>query len=245
MDNSPLLVFSDLDDTLFQTRHKCQGPGPFVPVAYDRENAPLSFQGPRQRRLLALLQHAVWVPVTGRNSDALNRVTGHRFDWCKVTSHGAMRVDAEDRILPDWQPVLETALGLWEPRLVEAMAVINQGLTDYTGRYRTTLVMDHNYPMYLSLKGEADALDAAQPLIADCWPAEGCVHRNGRNVALLPPFASKKDAVIMLIQRFSEENACLPTTVGLGDSLTDTPFLRECDFALTPRHSQIHNELFV
>jgi 3-deoxy-D-manno-octulosonate 8-phosphate phosphatase KdsC-like HAD superfamily phosphatase len=28
-------------------------------------------------------------------------------------------------------------------------------------------------------------------------------------------------------------------TIGAGDSLTDIPFLRTCDFALVPRDSQI------
>ena len=31
-------------------------------------------------------------------------------------------------------------------------------------------------------------------------------------------------------------------TIGAGDSLTDLPFLRACDFALVPRASQIQTE---
>ena len=52
--------------------------------------------------------------------------------------------------------------------------------------------------------------------------------------------AQKHDAVRRVARDLEREGPIV--TVGAGDSLTDIPFLRACDFALVPKHSQIQLE---
>jgi predicted mannosyl-3-phosphoglycerate phosphatase (HAD superfamily) len=57
-------------------------------------------------------------------------------------------------------------------------------------------------------------------------------------MALLPPFADKEKAVAFLMRRI-RDTVLNPLFLGLGDSITDLPFLRLCHYAITPRGSQI------
>ncbi|HRZ06692.1 MAG TPA: hypothetical protein P5102_11185, partial [Candidatus Competibacteraceae bacterium] len=50
----------------------------------------------------------------------------------------------------------------------------------------------------------------------------------------------KHDAVRRVTAELEQEGPLV--TIGAGDSLTDLPFMRICDFALTPRDSQIQRE---
>ena len=52
--------------------------------------------------------------------------------------------------------------------------------------------------------------------------------------------AQKQDAVRRVIAELEQEGPTV--TIGAGDSLTDIPFLRVCDFALVPKNSQIQRE---
>lgn len=59
---------------------------------------------------------------------------------------------------------------------------------------------------------------------------------NANNVSLLPRAPGKAQAVRWLRERHFP-GAVL--TLGLGDSVSDLPFLRECDFAVTPAQGQL------
>src|SRR5262245_40812091 len=70
-----LVVFLDLDDTLFQTRPKCPDGEPLHLAAFRRDGEALSFMTARQRALFDWLSAtASVVPTTARNRDAFRRV---------------------------------------------------------------------------------------------------------------------------------------------------------------------------
>jgi hydroxymethylpyrimidine pyrophosphatase-like HAD family hydrolase len=236
----PVYVFTDLDDTLFQTRGKC-GDGPVHEAAYDKEGAPLSYHTEEQLALLGLFGTATLIPVTGRNLAALNRVRSVRFPWLRVTSHGALVLDAEEKLLPSWARLLDAELATWEARFEDALAYAHDRIKTEGLSLRAKVIHDQDIPVYVSIKGESDEIAAMSEAFRPLW-SEGVVHRNGHNMALLPPYASKARAVEHIMALIREEAAAPPLFVGLGDSLTDVPFLKLCHFALTPQGSQIHQE---
>ncbi len=75
--NKPV-VFSDLDDTLFQTRRKMVDElalEPFRTGALDRSLTPRSFMTEEQAMLVDwLLEHADLIPVTARGTEEISRV---------------------------------------------------------------------------------------------------------------------------------------------------------------------------
>jgi len=62
-------------------------------------------------------------------------------------------------------------------------------------------------------------------------------HRNGRNMSFTPPGLTKVDAVNEMIARIPD--ALERPIWGMGDSLSDLPFMKQCQMAVVPTVSQI------
>jgi hypothetical protein len=86
--------------------------------------------------------------------------------------------------------------------------------------------------------GDANALNRVVDAVVGALPAGWTDHRNDNNIALLPPWLGKQNAVAHVLPRL---RARFPDArlIGIGDSLTDAPFMRICDFAMLPTHSQL------
>lgn len=241
----PVVIFGDLDDSLFQTMRKCPPGEDVFPVAYDRAGAPLSYATRKQQRLFAWLSaDAEFVPVTGRNSDAVARVR-LPFDRFAITSFGgviltpggephpewARHVEAESRALRDCLDVLRAAtLALAEGQGVDL---------------RATAVADRGMPLYLSIKhnhNDAAALERFAESLGrmEGYPADWRMHLNGNNLACLPPYLAKEHAVRFFMDHIAPPGAL---TVGFGDSHSDAPYIALCDYALTPTHTPLGRHL--
>lgn len=101
-------------------------------------------------------------------------------------------------------------------------------------------------PLYALAKhadADHDALfavvDAAVPALPPGWTD----HRNGNNVALMPPYLGKRHAVAHILPGLRNRFPDAPV-IGIGDSRTDAPFMGLCDFAMMPTRSQLAGSMF-
>lgn len=236
-----LVVFLDLDDTILQTAPKCPPDQSVEPAATNRAGAVLSFMTSGQRRLLEVwMEQGLVIPVTGRTEDALARVMIAFRSW-RITHHGAV-IRQPDGQLPAW----------WHERVAPRLAAAQTALQAVTtqlgegaaaGGYRVSRHTLDRLVTYISVKtdlDEARLIALRETLEATGLPPELSLHHNGNNLALSVVGARKQDAVRQVIAEL--ERAGPIVTLGAGDSLTDIPFLRVCDFALTPRDSQIQRQ---
>lgn len=233
-----IFVFTDLDDSLFQTRSKCPEQSLLMDAAADRQGNPLSYFSEAQRGLLDLLRQATLIPVTGRNTSALQRV--HlSFDSYRITGHGAMVSDAAGKPVDEWVAINQVDYQTWRESMEAAVDWVQQRIARDKLALRCRLIEDQGLPVYVSIKGDETLLAQLETTLKAFWVSPpGEIHRNGHNMALLPPFANKARAVSYLMQRFRKTYAS-PLFIGLGDSLSDLPFMRLCHFAITPHASQI------
>lgn len=246
----PIVVFTDLDDTLFQTAEKATaraGDGSLMAAAHDRTGAPLSFHAPDQITLLELFQSAHLIPVTGRNGAALDRVVSPRFESFRITGHGAMIYGADGAPLESWHGRVQTEAARLTPLFEALLRTLDEQFAQRAPAWRWRLIEDAAVPVYITVKAEANVPLPEASTLHSVLDAQGLddwrVHCNGRNAALLPPYACKAAAVRYLMELITAQE---PQTlfIGLGDSNSDTPYLKLCHFALTPRDSQIHEELW-
>lgn len=235
-----IVMFLDLDDTILQTAPKCPLDQPLTPAAFNRAGEALSFMTRAQQRLLAFwLEQGVVIPVTGRTDDALARVAIDFSSW-RITHHGAV-IRRADRSLPTWwytevRPLLVAA----QPLLWGLSARLS---AEAAGRYRVSNHSVDEWLTYISVKTDTDEaalLEVRERLENGELPPELTVHCNGNNLAVMVRGAQKHDAVRRVTAELEREGPLV--TIGAGDSLTDLPFMRICDFALTPRDSQIQRE---
>lgn len=233
-----IVIFLDLDDTILQTAPKCPPDEPVEPMAMDRAGRALSFMTRAQRRLLDFwLERATVIPVTGRTDDALARVAIEFTSW-RITHHGAVIRQPDGRLPAWWHVQVRPLLMAAQPSLWNIAVRLNAGATK--GGYRVSSHAVDEWLTYVSIKADDDGAALARvrtQLEETGLPPELALHHNGNNLALTVTGAQKHDAVRRVALELEREGPIV--TLGAGDSLTDIPFLRACDFALVPKDSQI------
>jgi hypothetical protein len=235
------LALVDLDDTIFQTLRKCPpdvAQDRLVALGFGRDGAPLSYATPTQMNFLRWLSETtLLIPVTARSRDALERV---RIDWeSAICAHGGMIVAANGLSDPAWRARIETQAALHRDDLLRLEARVR---SEVNGKPMSIRILEEEgTALYLLIKhpdADIEALDRVIDAVVGQVPEGWTIHRNGNNAALLPPFLGKQHAVAYLLQELRERHPERPI-IGIGDSLTDAPFLGLCDFAMMPTGSQL------
>lgn len=236
------IALVDLDDTLFQTLRKCPpdvDPGALVPLGFARDGRASSYATPRQAAFLSwLAETALVVPVTARSRDALERV---RISFgAAICAHGGMILDDAGEPDPGWAAHIGREAEPHQQALA-ALADAAGKAAEQGAALRVRIVSEGGTGLFVLLKhGCADeaalgeVLDRVEPLVPQGWT----IHRNGNNAALLPPFLGKAHAVAALLPRLRRLHPDAPV-IGIGDSLTDAPFMTLCDYAMMPGRSQL------
>lgn len=238
------IAFVDLDDTLFSTLHKHRDGADLEPAAHLRDGSIISYSSPQQRALLAWLRpFNRIIPVTARTEEAYRRV---RIDFgdMAIVSHGATILHGG---LPDpaWAAHVDTGLATQLPPLEILMA----DLREHPAALNVRLAGEPGRPAYLMAKDpdrdpdrvRAAAVDVVEPWIAT-HPAY-TLHRNGNNLAVLPPCVNKATAVAHLIKRLRTDHGGELFLVGAGDSRSDADFMSLCDVAIVPTGAQLWRTL--
>ncbi|GAB2953388.1 hypothetical protein GCM10011328_33030 [Hafnia psychrotolerans] len=252
------LIFTDLDDTLFQTGRKitdaCERQLS-VPGALDRSLAPRSFMTPRQHNLVQwMLDSAETIPVTARGTEEIARVC-IPFDSWAITTHGAVILTPTGQADPQWQQLITEQMRSFLPRLLALEQHLSRMLSDPQAVSPHLPVeagwcrMNEEYgmPVYLVMKVNDSqhliALNHYADWVSQTFDLDGFyVHRNGNNVAWLPKCIEKAHAVKFLLEKLRAENPARPA-LGFGDSLSDLSFMQQCDFLAIPQRSQLLNTL--
>ncbi|WP_412028709.1 HAD family hydrolase [Deinococcus yunweiensis] len=238
---TPVVVFADLDDTLFQTRRKLRGDeGELTPATLMAgRDEPHSFMTPAQARLLALLDApgVTVVPVTGRDLAAMSRVILPFPSWV-IADHGATILEPGGAVHTPWADLVRPALAGHAATLLEiqARSVELAQIHDL----RVSAHRAHDEVLMLVAKHPDAAPEGLRELQLQWsrWSEGTPLHviANANNLTVMPRAPGKRQAVEYL-QRHAFGGAAL--TLGLGDSVSDVPFMATCDFAVTPTRGQL------
>ena len=245
------VIFSDLDDTLFQTRRKMVEQldlEPFRTGAVDRSLQPRSFMTEEQAMLVDwMLEHGELIPVTARGTEEIGRVTIPFHSWA-VTTHGAVILNPQGQPDPQWQATMLSALQPYAAKLPAMQQAITALMADRNidGWARINYEYD-NTPVYLVMKhrdsSRLDQLYALADELEEHFSTDGYyIHRNGNNVAWLPVVVEKGLAVSFLLQKLRHARGVFPV-IGLGDSLSDHRFMQLCSWYGLPRQSQFAEKI--
>lgn len=242
--NLQTLIFTDLDDTLFQSRKKCPTPEGLEPGASLLDGTIFSFSTPKQRALLEnwLISGATVIPVTARTLASYKRVHIPFQSWA-IIQHGGLIVNADFTIDSEWYSIMKESLTPFIALLHEAKHTVEQFAASWKIPVNVRITSEEGLDFYLLLKhqdkettdlGEfGDALQEKMSYWPGFWQ-----HRNGNNWAFLPEVVRKENALQFLLNRLILEKKEF-LSIGVGDSTTDFPFMNLCDYALFPKKSQI------
>lgn len=243
-----LFVFTDLDDTLFASPKSDEVTENLTPATVDVNGDHYAYSSIQQQKLLNIMikSDATIIPVTGRRSSSfLNcRLPCIMNSLYSVVSHGAVILDHQHQLLNEWVIFLEQQFNLtqWQARLT----TLHQRLFNYAEKLdsgiRVRLIVDQGITTYLCIKINKEnahqlALIELNDYLQSILPADMLLHANGRNFAILPPYAQKKVAVDFLKQKMNVGS--LDTVLGIGDSHSDLAFMQDSDFLIVPQKAQI------
>jgi hydroxymethylpyrimidine pyrophosphatase-like HAD family hydrolase len=239
------ILFIDLDDTLFQSLAKCPPEAELSETAYLADGRPYSFMTGKQRALWRWFDEQLRViPVTARSGDAFRRVKLPFRDWA-VLDFGGVILQADGAPDAEWLELSRALAADYRETLQELRAAATAFADERGLAVRIRIGEDYGVPFYWMAKyreGRAEDLDILQREFVAPWLEErkGAFypHRNGNNLAVLPACLGKEHAVRHLIRRLRVQGDDI-LTLGMGDSLSDAAFMAECDYALTPRGSQL------
>lgn len=242
------IALVDLDDTLFQTLRKCPPDIPherLTPLGFAQDGSALSYATPRQMSFLGWLADTTHlVPVTARSLNALRRA---RIPFrAAVCAHGGVILDETGEVDAGWA---ETIAGKAMHHAAQLSAFAGAIAAEAQTRgvpINARVLTEGALPLY-TLAKHADMdhtalfaiVDAAVPALPSGWTD----HRNGNNVALMPPYLGKHHAVAHILPNLRARFPDAPV-IGIGDSLTDAPFMGLCDFAMMPTRSQLAGGMF-
>ncbi len=243
--NKPV-IFSDLDDTLFQTRRKMVDEldqTPFRCGALDRSHEPRSFMTEEQAMLVDwMLASAELIPVTARGSEELSRVQIPFTSWA-IATHGAVILNPQGEADAQWRGLMLDRLQPYRAQLLDMQAAISALMAERGVNGWARINYEYNQtPVYLVMKHRdstrLDELYAIADDVARRFPLSGYYqHRNSNNVAWLPQVVEKGLAVSWLLDKLRAERGTFPV-IGLGDSLSDHLFMKLCSWYGLPRQCQ-------
>ncbi|MBC6437356.1 MAG: hypothetical protein GDA52_04275 [Rhodobacteraceae bacterium] len=237
-DRSPV-VFADLDDTLFQTARKMPGPVRTWRLAAHATNGSHSYMTEAQAATVQwLLDSTRLIPTTARSSEVLARTT-IRFTDYKICSNGGAIITPDGAHDPAW--AARTArISAQHAHAFSALQGAVSALAD-RGALRCWLVREAQTPVYfvakISVGTPRTVLDEAEGCCRAQVGTDLVFHRNGRNLSFTPKGLAKSDAVEELLRRLS--NTDRRPIWGMGDSISDLPFMRLCQMMVAPSDSQI------
>jgi hydroxymethylpyrimidine pyrophosphatase-like HAD family hydrolase len=236
------IYLTDLDDTLFRSFHK-HPQGDALTRVTTATNGHHGHMNPAQQGLLAALRATgAVIPVTARSTDAFSRVHLDFGTRRAILANGAVILNAEGIADPDW--LAHTAhIGRGaEALLLDMSALIDAELGPAA---RSWIVEEYGAPVYFCVKMNTTGMEdvqsditAAAELLASRFDLSGLQqHANGNNLSFTPTGISKREACRHLIDSIRDGSGA--PLIGIGDSLTDLPFMGLCDFIMTPSGSQI------
>lgn len=236
MKHKRIFLLADVDDNLISGGREAPVPGA-VAVAWDTRGA-CGFLTPKQKVMLDWFYAGCEVvPTTARSTDAYHRFK-LPFRRYAITAFGGTILGANGKPLKSWHNHIATDAAEAKP----VLASLNEAVLTEAGRQsidvRVNLLTDFDIPMFLSVKHNQrnlDELAVIAAVIRAGVPQGWTVHLNGNFLAAYPPFLGKEKAVRWFIDNIVPEGA---VTIGMGDSLTDGPFMALCDYAMMPTQSQ-------
>jgi len=245
-----LFVFLDLDDTIFQTQRKCPADVAITPASFAIDGSPISFFTPKQQRFFNLLSDKTHlIPTTARDKDAFSRTNVQKYDYA-IINHGGIILNADGSCHQGWFTHTKKTLAGFLHHLQHLEKMLHNEAIKRNIDLKIRLIRDMSITFYCLVKQKDHNYQALTLLLIEviepylkAQNLDFYCHLNDNNLAILPRCLNKAPAVKFLQQQLNQQYADY-LSFGIGDSVTDMPYMQLCDYFMTPKNSQIIREGF-
>ncbi len=235
------VVFADLDDTLFMSIRKIPDDAKEgLQLVSEADNGNHSYQTLKQQNLFAWLTATTTiVPVTARSTRSFAKVKldfGKNF---KIVANGAVVIKPDGEIDRDWHEILLSEITPLSKSILEIEENCKKIADELGIMVRCPQAAENGIRHSVIVKQDDAVSEYRLHEILDRVeiPEDWTKHLNGNNLAFTVPAVSKKRAVEYVMKQLPDLDTT--TTIGMGDSFTDMPFMSLCDLFVTPLHAQV------
>jgi hydroxymethylpyrimidine pyrophosphatase-like HAD family hydrolase len=234
-----IMIFVDLDDTLFQTRRK--NSLAMIPATESPNPLTVSYMSEEQKALLDMLKACDTcsiIPVTARDHEQYYRTYISRDSRVKYASvYFGADILYNNESDPVWKDHVLSSIRSSSTPIAELQAIAEQKLN-------TSTFLIHNVDDYYLVIKNRSKVDYEKSniecfmMLTEWLPDDFHLYQNDNNISIVPRCIDKKNAVQYLIDKGK------PTmTIGIGDSLSDWNFMDICHFKIIPQKSQINQAI--
>lgn len=231
------------------------------PIAYLQDNSPICFADSKQQQFLNIItqqiQNSILIPTTARNFDAFSRVKNIQFTNEVILNYGGIiltNYNAENQsfnIDNNYYNLIENQAKQQQNLLTDYLHFLefhnNKIEFNYEGKIK--IVYDFDLPFYLVVKAKNNNINLVekfylllqQQLIKNNHQNDFILYFNANNLALIPKYLNKKNAVEYLIKNKYNNDL----TFGVGDAVVDIDFMKLCDYQICIKNTQIFHEKLI
>ena len=234
-----IFFFSDIDDTLMQTRRKTDFTQSTVVGGYTKEGVENSFfyEGTKLFIDTLIASNITFIPTTARNLDSYNRTVFAKEKAIKyviLNFGGLILIDGEIDLV--WQEQMNQSYS----NIISIESLFNK-INHHLASLGIELVVKIIDNFYISIynkfnlddKGVLDEVREQLTVFLEI-ETDFYLYENDNSFAILPNFLNKKFPVEYLIKK---NNPIL--TLGAGDNISDLDFMNLSSFRLIPNKVSI------
>lgn len=237
--HNKILFFSDIDDTLIQTRRKTDFTKNTVVASYNKHGEEGSFFYEGTKVFLdSLIQSNInFIPTTARNLDSYTRTifySNKKIKYAILNFGGLILID--NKIDNKWQNKIKK-----DYSLIRTIGEILENLLATCKEENLDLRVKVIDDFYISIYNQNNLdnqqiLSKIKNILGDFIKKynDYYLYENGNSFGILPHFLDKKYAVKYLIDKLDPI-----LTIGAGDNQNDLGFMQLADFKLLPRGFKI------
>jgi hypothetical protein len=228
-----VIYFSDLDDTLFQTKRKSEDG--IYQATHTTNPEKISYYTKEQREFLnhiLLDPKALLIPITARTKDQFQRTQLYKENLAPVyANYYGGCIYLKNKLLEDYDNIIRQTL-------IKAQKKSQSLITKAEKQLKKSLCsvnVDGYY--YVINSVTKDELLYIQDLFSTADLAFD-VYQNEKKITILPSVINKKQAVKFLCDLLEPK-----LTIGIGDSLSDLKFLNFCDFKIISKLGELNQKI--
>ncbi len=232
-----IFFFSDIDDTLIQTKRKTDFNKNTIVASYTKEGEENSFFYEGTKLLVDTIIDSgiTFIPTTARNLASYQRTVFYKnlkIKYIILNFGGLILLDnQEDKV---WTKVMNDSYKKITP-LTKLYKNVLQYFKDNDLKLQVKIIDSYYISIYNKFNlDDQEMIKRIRENLMDFLDIEKdfYLYENGNSFAILPHFLNKKFAVKYLINRYKPI-----LTLGAGDNISDLDFMNLTDFKIVPKEN--------
>ena len=237
-----IFLFTDLDDTLWQTKRKIENFHPNLKQVTSSLTHPSFMREDQELFSELFLNHPdiSVIPITARELNQYKRTYLYNDERVKLAViYFSGMILYENRVDEEWQKIINHKYAKLKFQLTKLQKLIKNHIKVKWDEFKFVNVDDFYLNIkYIDRNTYKEPIKYVYEILKEMELDGFSINSNDNNIAILPEFLNKELAINYIIDKYKPR-----LTLGAGDSLSDLGFMQKSNYLIIPQKSQINEKL--